>query len=287
MVESDRPESVLPVTEATFGLDGGAMFGIIPKPLWDKTNPGDEKNRIDLACRCLLIRYVDRNVLVDVGIGTKWSDKERQIYKIDRQDPGLDSQLGDQGLEASDIDDVILTHLHFDHAGGLSRRDTESGDIVPTFPEATHWVQKRNWSWAQNPSPRDEGSYRSRDFEFLGREDAPELRLIEGTDQIMPGVDVFPCNGHTFGMQVVRIETDVRTYLYTADLIPTTTHMRDPYVMGYDLQPLETVKEKKQFLHEAYKNDWVLAFEHDPETAFARVRRDDSDQFEAVPVELD
>lgn len=279
MTAPDHPTSITPLVEAMFGLDGGAMFGIIPQPLWSKTNPPDDNNRIDLATRCLLIQYDDRNVLVDVGIGTKWSDEERGIYKIDDQDPAMSTALGAYDLAPEEIDDVIITHLHFDHAGGVSQYADDGESIVATFPNATHWVQKRNWSWANSPSARDQGSYRKRDFRFFEEnDDAPELRLVDGIDEIMPGIEVLPQHGHTFGMHAVKIDTGDETYVYLADLIPTTSHMGDPYVMGYDIQPLETVEEKREMLHRADRNDWILAFEHDPEQAFARVDIDGDDR---------
>ena len=272
MSDANRPVTLTPLVEAMFGLDGGAMFGIIPEPLWSRTNPPDDNNRIDLATRCLLVQYDDRNVLIDVGIGTKWSDKERGIYKIGDQDPSLEGALGAQGLEPEDIDDVVLTHLHFDHAGGVSRFAEDGETIEATFPNATHWLQRRNWSWANDPSPRDEGSFRRKDFRFFEEsDDAPELKLVDGIDEIMPGIEVLPQHGHTFGMQAVKITTASNTFVYLADLIPTTSHLGDPYVMGYDIQPLVTVEEKREMLYRAERNDWILFFEHDPEQAFARV----------------
>ena len=284
MTQADRPTAIQPLVEAMFGLDGGAMFGIIPEPIWSKTNPPDDNNRIDLACRCLLVEYDDRNVLIDVGIGTKWSDKERGIYKIGDQDPGLTGALDGLGLAPSDIDDVILTHLHFDHAGGVSRYADDGESVEATFPEATHWLQRRNWSWGNSPSARDAGSFREEDFRFFEEDpDAPELNLIDGIDEIMPGIEVLPLHGHTFGMQAVKIETADNTFVYLADLIPTTSHLRDPYVMGYDIQPLETVEEKREMLYRADREDWILFFEHDPDQAFARVEFD-GERPKAVPV---
>lgn len=290
-MSTDHPRRIRPLVEAKFGLDGGAMFGIIPQPLWSKTNPPDERNRIDLACRCLLVQYNNRNVLVDVGIGTKWTDDERDIYKINNQDAQLVSALGNFDLSPTDIDDVILTHLHFDHAGGVSRfarneDDAKKDQVVASFPDATHWLQKRNWSWANAPSERDAGSYRARDFRFFEeRTDAPPLELVDGIDEIMPGIEVLPQHGHTFGMQVVKITTEENTFAYLADLIPTTSHMRDPYVMGYDLQPLETVEEKRELLHRAAREDWILIFEHDPKRGFARVEFD-GDTPNPAPVDI-
>ncbi|MFW5968550.1 MAG: MBL fold metallo-hydrolase [Persicimonas sp.] len=285
MTQGRHPVEVTPLLEARFGLDGGAMFGIIPRPLWQKTNPPDDNNRIDMACRCLLVEFDDRTALVDTGIGAKWSDKERDIYKIREQDTALESALAERDLAPGDIDEVILTHLHFDHAGGVSKWDEDRESVRATFPNARHWVQRRNWSWANAPSARDAGSYRKVDFEFFEKSaDAPKLELVDGIDEILPGIEVLPVHGHTFGMQLVKITTDDHTYLYLADLIPTSSHMRDPYVMGYDLQPLVTVEEKREILYEAARNDWILIFEHDPEVGLARVEHDERDRPRAVPI---
>lgn len=280
------PARALPVLESRFGLDGGAMFGIIPRPLWNKTNPADERNRIDMTCRCLLIEYPgDRRVLVDVGMGERWSAKERDRYWIREQDAGLTTALCAHGLTPDDITDVILTHLHFDHAGGLATPGTD-GTLRATFGRATHWVQRRNWSWAHAPSARDGGSYRLDDFSFFEQEGAPPLELLDGIASPMPGVEVLPHHGHTPGMQVVKVTTPSYTLAFVADLIPTTSHLRDPYVMGYDLEPLVTVREKRALLYEAARHDWILCFEHDPHTPLARIERDDRGRPRAVPVTL-
>lgn len=258
--------------ESFFGLDGGAMFGIVPRPIWEKSNPADIRNRIDLACRCLYVEKGSQKILIDVGIGSHWNDKEREIYKISKRDDELTQSLKALGTSPEAITDVVLTHMHFDHAGGVSRPD-ESGRPIPAFPNARHWLQKRNWSWANGPSARDAGSYRSIDLEIF-ENGSVELRLIDGPQEIMEGVEVIPCHGHTFGMQLVVVEHQGSTFVHLADLIPTASHLRDPYVMGYDLQPLVTVEEKRRLLHHAIKEDWFLFFGHDPKIALARVERD-------------
>ena len=275
------------MVETYFGLDGGAMFGIVPKPLWSRTNPADESNRIAMAARCLLIEWAGgRKALVDVGLGGRWSQKERGIYNINDQDQGLEKGLKEAGLGAGGVTDVILTHLHFDHAGGLGAMG-EDGTMASCYPGATHWVQRRNWSWAHAPSARDGGSYRLEDFAFLGAgAGAPGLELVDGVAEILPGVEVLPHHGHTFGMQVVKITlTTGKVVVFLADLIPTTSHLHDPYVMGYDLQPLVTVQEKRALLYEALRGDWILAFSHDPRCDFARIERDARGRVHAVSLD--
>jgi glyoxylase-like metal-dependent hydrolase (beta-lactamase superfamily II) len=279
MITSEHPIFVTPLVESTFGLDGGAMFGIVPRPLWERTNPPDAANRIQLAARCLLVRWADgRAGLVDVGLGGSWSEKERGIYAITGQDIGLRSALAAHGLTPQDIHHVFLTHLHFDHAGGVSHV-AEDGQRRLSFPNATHWVQRRNWSWAHSPSARDGGSYRVDDFACLEQGD---LRLIDGISELMPGVEVLPQHGHTFGMQCVKIATEEATWVHMADLIPTTSHLRDAYVMGYDLQPLVTVEEKRALLYHAAREGWRLVYEHDPLTAWSHVEIDAKGQPRAV-----
>jgi glyoxylase-like metal-dependent hydrolase (beta-lactamase superfamily II) len=249
------------IEECRFGLDGGAMFGIVPRPLWSRAITADEKNRID------------------TGMGTKWGDKEAGIYALSHPKGSLLSQLADAGLPAESITDVLLTHLHFDHAGGL----TKAGPKGPTatFPQATHWVQRENWSWAHHPSDRDAGSYRQENFAFLASPGGPELRLIDGNATLFDAITVMPLRGHTPGMQALRFDVDGRTLLYAADLIPTSHHLPIAWVMGYDVNPLDSVDEKRWLLGDAAKHGWVLAYEHDADVAFSRVAVDDRGRFSA------
>ncbi|HSD62591.1 MAG TPA: MBL fold metallo-hydrolase [Ignavibacteriaceae bacterium] len=250
-----------------FGLDGGAMFGIVPKPLWERTNPPDKENRIKLATRNLLLISDSKKILVDTGMGKKWSDKNKQIYDIDQKSSSLEQSLSMLNLKAEDITDVILTHLHFDHTGGSTVRN--DGRLEPAFPNAIYYVQKQNFQWAINPSERDAGSYIKENFMPL--RDAGVLLQIEGEKKLDDEIDFIIVNGHTFGQQLLKISDSVNTILYCCDLFPTTSHIPLPYVMGYDLQPLVTVDEKKKILKSALDEDWKLFFEHDPETVYATV----------------
>lgn len=260
------------LTACRFGLDGGAMFGIVPKPLWTRTNPADDANRIALASRCLYLEIGERRVLVDAGMGQKWSEKEAGIYALEHPNGSLRAHLQSRGHDPDAITDVVLTHLHFDHAGGLTT-DDERGHRA-TFPNATHWVQRENWLWAHAPTPRDAGSYRRENFDVFGTADGPALELIDGPTTLFGAIEALPMQGHTPGMQVLRFTHAGQTLVYLADLIPTRGHVPVPYVMGYDVQPLHTVREKAEILDQAVRHDWILVFEHDPDEAFARVERD-------------
>jgi len=259
--------------DAYFGLDGGAMFGIVPRPLWEREQPPDARNRIRLACRCLLLRGDGRTVLIDTGIGDKWGAKERDIYAIEPQGGGLPAALAARSVAAADVTDVIQTHLHFDHAGGLTRREGSDGPATPTYPRATLHVQRRNWAWAHAPTPRDAGSYRADDFASYG-ERAERLQLVEGAATILPGIEAWPTDGHTPGQQAVRVRgaDGQPDLIYCGDLFPTHSHLRVPWNMGYDLQPLTILEEKRALLAEASDAGHHLVLEHDPEIARVRVR---------------
>lgn len=269
---SQLPEvEVVPVLESAFALDGGAMFGVVPRPLWSRASPPDEANRISMAARCLVLRHEAKVVLVDTGMGTKWQQKERDIYRIETTASDLSGALRASGVDPASITDVVLTHLHFDHAGGVTRR-AEDGRIVASFPHAKHWVQRENWVWAHHPTARDAGSYRAENFAFFAEHDAPPLEFVDGNASIVGGlIDVIPSRGHTPGMQMVRFRSGGRDCVYVADLIPTSAHLPLAWGMGYDLFPLETIREKRELLEQAARHNWAIAFEHDPTCAFAMV----------------
>lgn len=257
------------IVESRFGLDGGAMFGIVPKPLWQRTNPADDNNRIAMAARCLYLETGERRVLVDTGMGSKWSEKEAGIYALTRKETLVEALAG-RGIAAEAVTDVVMTHLHFDHAGGLTFEGSDG--LRPTFPTATHWVQRENWVWAHAPSVRDAGSYRSENFAPLG-DAGVDIRLLDGHSTPFDGLEVIASRGHTPGMQMVKFDWNGQTVVYVADLIPTHGHVPVPYVMGYDVYPLTTCAEKAELLANAVDNDWVVGLEHDPEHAFVRVER--------------
>jgi len=267
------------LVECEFALDGGAMFGIVPRPLWERSQPADEQNRITLATRCLLIETPQHRILVDTGMGTKWRGKERDIYRVVHPRGSLREQLAAIGVEPDTITDVLLTHLHFDHAGGLTFVDDDARPRA-TFPNATHWIQRENWLWAHRPTLRDAGSYRRENFAIFGEPSSPKLRLLDGATTLFDGcVRVLPMRGHTPGMQIVCFSWRGQVVAYLADLIPTSSHIRLPYVMGYDCFPLTTVDEKREVLEHAARYQWVLALEHDPKIGFIRVSSPQSDHF--------
>ncbi len=264
------------ILDGTFALDGGAMFGVVPKTLWQKALPADAENRVSLALRTLLIvdeRPGGRRILVDVGIGDLWSEKNRVIYKIARNG-GLTARLAELGLCANDITDVVITHLHFDHVGGATARAAD-GNVRLTFPRATHHVQRRNWSWAHHPSERDCRSYLPETFSAL--EGSGKLHLVEGETELLPGVFLLPSEGHTVGAQLVRVvgsdASGTQTALvFCGDLIPTRAHLRAAWHMAYDLYPLTLLEEKRLLLAQALEERSILFFPHDPNIAACRAR---------------
>ncbi|MFT5232752.1 MAG: glyoxylase-like metal-dependent hydrolase (beta-lactamase superfamily II) [Candidatus Krumholzibacteriia bacterium] len=240
-------------------LDGGAMFGVVPKVFWEKHHPADEKNRITLDLRCLLVDHGDRRILVDTGMGDRWNEKQVGIFGVERRPHQLVAELAEAGITRESITDVIFTHLHFDHSGGaLQEKD---GVLSPVFANARHWIQKRQWEWANKPSERDQASFRQEDF--AGLADDGKLELVDGLTEIIPGVRVTPINGHTPGQQIVEFHTGQGVVAFVGDLLPMMSQTHIPWIMGFDLNPLLTVSEKKQFLTRAVEDQYIVVFEHD------------------------
>lgn len=248
------------IETGTFWLDGGAMFGVVPRLLWEKRTTPDPQNRIRLAMRCLLIETSDRLILVDNGVGDKVDEKFRHIYAIDQESANLQGSLRKAGFGPDEVTDVILTHLHFDHCGGSTRRVSDR--IVPAFPRATYHVQRSHWDWAHHPNPREAASFIRENFDPI--EATGQLHFTEGVGELFPGISVMPVNGHTEAQQMVGISGSRGALVFVADLIPTLAHARPTWVMGYDVRPLVSVEEKTSFLHAAAEGRWHLMFEHDP-----------------------
>jgi len=262
------PYELHAIETGTFALDGGAMFGVVPWVFWSKTNPPDSRNRITLAARCLLAVGNGKVILIDTGNGTKWSDKLKDIYRLDNSLYTLDQSLASHGIHAEDITDVILTHLHFDHCGGSTKR--ENGALIPSFKNARYHVQKNQWELSQHPTDRDRGSFMNDDFAVL--HDHRLLDLVDGEQEILPGISVLVTNGHTSSQQLPLISDGKTSLLFCCDLIPTIAHLPYPYVMSYDVRPLLTLEERKRIFPRAEKEQWHLFLEHDPATEVIRMQ---------------
>jgi glyoxylase-like metal-dependent hydrolase (beta-lactamase superfamily II) len=273
------------VVDAFFALDGGAMFGIVPRPLWERRIAPDDRNRIRLAARSLVAidRDARRVIVVDVGMGDKWDAKRTEIYAVERAGLGLEAGLARLGLSRRDVTDVLLTHLHFDHAGGTTRRRSD-GALELSFPRATHHIQRRNWQLAHGPSEKDAGSFLAENFELL--QHSNQLHLVEGEAQLFPDVELIVAEGHTAGQQLPRFHGDGTHLTYCGDVIPTHAHLRPSWVMGYDVLPVTTIEEKKVLLAEALEENGILFFEHDAEMAACRLREENGEPVFAEAVEI-
>ncbi len=275
------PWTVHTLETGTLRLDGGSMFGSVPKPIWIRSHPADERNRITLAMRVLLIEGEGRRVLVDIGVGDKFAPKLVDIYAVDHGEHTLERSLAVLGLGVEDITDLVLTHLHFDHAGGATR--LQAGVLTPRLPRAHVYVQRRNWDNAQRPNPRERASYMPENYVPLM--DAGVLRLWDGPQRPWPGIELFTAEGHTRGQQLVRVSGPEGTLYFVADLIPTASHVRIPFVMGYDIAAIETMDEKRALLTRAVAEGAWICLEHDPTVALARpvAEGDDFAWAEQVP----
>jgi glyoxylase-like metal-dependent hydrolase (beta-lactamase superfamily II) len=265
---------IQPVTDGRFRLDGGAMFGVVPKILWEKCCQPDEQNRIALGLNCLLIRTGRKNILVDTGLGDKEDAKFQEIFAVERI-PTLRDSLKMQGLQPEDIHMVVNTHLHFDHAGGNTVR--ENGAIVPTFPRAKYFVQRGEYEDAARANERTRASYRRENFTPVAHVD--QWEFLDGETELLPGVTVMVTEGHTRHHQSIKIESEGQIAFYLGDLIPTVSHLPLPYIMGYDLYPLQTLETKRLVLDRALNENWLLVFEHDPRVLMGRVRKDIEGKF--------
>lgn len=262
------------IVDAHFALDGGAVFGVVPKPIWEQRIAPDAQNRVRFAARCLVAidRGARRVILVDVGVGEKWDEKRRERHSLDRSAGGVDGGLARLGLSREDVTDVLLTHLHTDHAGGTTRHGAD-GRVELSFPRATVHLQKRSWQWAHAPSEKDAASFHAEDFELL--QHSNHLHLLEGEVSLFPDLELIVSDGHTVAQQLPRFRGDGTHVTFCGDVIPTHAHLRPSWVMAFDLQPVTTIEEKKVLLAEALEDDGILVFEHDAEMPACRLREEE------------
>ncbi len=271
---------IYPLFDGFFGLDGGAMFGVVPKPMWERTNPSDEKNRIRLALRPLLIATEKDLILIDTGIGDKYDEKFAERYRVEKPD-NLLASLARAGFRPEEITLVILTHLHFDHCGGSTR--IQANWVMPTFPNARYVVQEAEWQEALNPNRRSRTSYLKENF--LSIQEMGLLELVNGSTELLPGIELIHTGGHTTGMQIVKITSAGQTLIYWSDMIPTRGHIPVPYIMAFDLFPLKSMENKERLLNQAVNEGWISFLEHDPEVFAGRIiKEDEKYRFEEIKI---
>ena len=250
---------IYPIETGNFKLDGGAMFGVVPKTIWQKTNPADANNLIDMSMRCLLIEDEDRLILVDTGLGDKQSEKFFGYYHL-FGDFTLEKSLKKLGFHSDDITDVFLTHLHFDHCGGVIQRD-KNGVLQPAFKNANVWSNQAHWNWATEPNPREKASFLKENIHPI--QESGQLQFLQQQPKAQIGFEVLFMDGHTEKQMLPKLNYQGKTLVFMADLLPTTGHIPLPYVMGYDTRPLLTIKEKADFLNLAADKNYYLFLEHD------------------------
>ncbi len=252
--------NVYPIETGNLKLDGGAMFGVVPKVLWQKSYPCDENNLCNWSMRCLLIEDGDRKILVDNGIGEKQDEKWLKHYYLNGDDNLYDS-LEKAGFTTHDITDVILTHMHFDHCGGSVKWNEDQSGYELTFPNATYWTSRKQFEWATNPNRREKASFLKENI--LPIQESGKLNLIDEEGEYIPNITFKLYNGHTDGQLIPHINVNGKTLVFMADLLPATAHIPMPWIMAYDTRPLQTLKDKERFFTEAVANDYILFFEHD------------------------
>ena len=258
------------VETSEFGLDGGAMFGIIPKPVWEKKVSADELNRVNMVTRSLLLVSDEKKILIDTGNGTKWEEKYKQIYDINTDQYNIEKSLGKYGFSSEQITDVICTHMHFDHIGGNTK--IKSGKVVPTFPNAKYWISEENWKLANHPSQKDAGSFIEHDWKVLAENQM--IEIIDGKEPFIEGIETFVTHGHTPGLLHPIVSDGSNKLFYGADIFPMVAHIPIPWVMAYDVQPVVTMEEKQKLLQKMEREDWILFFEHDPHIQACSVHKD-------------
>jgi glyoxylase-like metal-dependent hydrolase (beta-lactamase superfamily II) len=267
------------VRECRLRLDGGAMFGVVPKVLWNKVSPADQANRVLLTCNLLVIETPTARVLIETGMGHRWDEKEKERYALEPLGEGSEP-LKSVGLKARDIDAVIISHLHFDHAGGATY--LKDGKIIPTFPKAKYYSQRGEWEFAHQANARARASYRPDDFEPLQQHG--QLTLIDGDTEIVQGIWAKLTGGHTSHHQIVYFESEGQKGVFFADIMPTRSHVSPPWVMGYDHYPLHSCDLKSEWLAKAAKEKWLVVFDHEPGVPWGHITLDESKKYVFEPL---
>ncbi|MDR9417900.1 MBL fold metallo-hydrolase [Gracilimonas sp.] len=268
------PFELYTIETGDFRLDGGAMFGVVPKTLWSRQLPADDKNRIPMTMRCLLIKSKNTGkvYLIDNGAGTKFNEKMENIYQLDQDSKNLQNSFEEHGFSFDDVTDIIFTHLHFDHCGGTSFYDNDD-KLALTFPNATYHVVKSHWENATDPNAREKASFLPENINPI--KESGKLNLVDKNHKYEEGLSGLVVNGHTIGQQLPKIEANDDTLVFVADLVPTHVHVPLPWVMGYDMYPVQTLSEKNEFLKQAAENNWKLYLEHDSEKEIIQVQEKD------------
>ena len=280
MLKLDDKE-VYSIVDNSFKIDGGSMFGVVPKIIWERMMVPDESNRITLDLNLLLVKAESKNILVDSGIGDTLNEKQKKIYGVEKES-NLEKGLFEIGLKPEDIDLVILSHLHLDHAGGIVKFNSQ-GEKVPRFPKAKHVIQTEEWKYALQPDERTKATYMVENFQVL--DEYGLIELVKGDREIVPGIRVKLTGGHTKGQQVVFIQGGDKTILYPGDIIPTISHLRIPYVAGVDIYPLEVMEVKKKLIQDCLEYNWMIAFDHEIETRLCYLEKmNDKIEINKVPI---
>jgi len=254
------PYEIHAVNMGSISLDGGPLFGLVPKTIWNEFYPADDQNRISVALRSLLIKGNGKTILLDAGIGNKFDEKERSIYNIPDDFRPLREILSDYEVSPDDVTDFIFTHLHFDHAGGATIRNQK--DCKPTFPNAVYYVQQSQWEMSINPGIRYRASYHEEDY--IPIKDAGQIKLLCGDVELYPGIEILVSDGHTPGLQMLKVSDGSTTLFFCSDAVPLASHLRLNYGMGFDINPVMLISEKEKFLKKAYDEEWIICFQHDP-----------------------
>lgn len=270
------------ISDTEFRLDGGAMFGVVPRVLWEKICPPDDANRIQMQTHCLFVETSDEKILIETGMGEKWTEKQSKIYAVNRSKPFAETIFEQTGYKTEDITIVVNTHLHFDHCGGNTILN-DAGETIPAFPNASYFVSENEFNHAENPHERDRASYISDNWKALKK--SGQLELKPPVYAVADGITMTETRGHNGSMQTVKIESGNDTLYSFSDVLPTTAHIPLPWIMGYDLFPLETLENKKRLLPQALKENWLCWFYHDPNAPLCRLTENDG-KLKAVSFEI-